>query len=56
MCPLILSKIGDFLAKNPQWLAFFLYSLFEHFLGKSKKVESNSLIALVWNIIRRRKP
>jgi hypothetical protein len=40
---------------NPQWIGIFCYTILEHYLGSSKKVSSNSLIALIWNIIRRRK-
>lgn len=49
-------NILQWIERNPEWIAIFLYSLLEAYLGKSKKIGSNSLIELIWNIIRRRKP
>lgn len=41
--------------ENPQWVAIFLYTLFECAIGKIKSLRSNSLIELVLNFVLRRK-
>jgi hypothetical protein len=40
---------------NPQWVAIFVYTLLEAWLGKTEKVQSGSVIQLIWNIFTRRK-
>lgn len=52
----MLHNIIVWVEKNPEWIAIFTYTLLEHWLGKTQKVKSNSLIELIWNIFRRRKP
>lgn len=51
----MMCNIVQWIKDNPQWVGILLYSILECALGKSKKVKSNSLIELIWNIIVRRK-
>lgn len=56
----IINKIQHFIISNPEWCAIFISTLvLELWIGKSKKVSSNSTLELVFNIIisifRRRK-
>lgn len=38
-----------------EFLAIFLFALFERWLGKTKKVESNSTVELLERLIKREK-
>lgn len=40
---------------DPTWIALFLLTVLDYFLGKTKKVESNSILELIFKIFVRRK-
>lgn len=45
----------EWIENNPEWVAIFVATLIaELFLGKSRKVRSNSILELIWNIFRRK--
>lgn len=60
MLQIYLDKITAFILANPEWCAIFIATLImEFWLGKTKRVGSNSTVELIWNILKailRRKP
>lgn len=47
---------AQWVMNNPEWIAIFTATLIaELAIGKTKKLESNSIIGLIFNIILRRK-
>jgi hypothetical protein len=40
---------------DPTWAAIFLLTVLDYFLGKTKKVESNSILELILKVFMRRK-
>lgn len=45
--------ITDFVSSNWQALAILVFAIFEYYLGKSKLIESNSLIQLLFDVIKK---
>lgn len=45
--------ITDFVSSNWQALAFLVFAIVEYYLGKSKLIESNSVIQLLFDVIKK---
>lgn len=43
-----------FFKENPEWVAIFLYSLWEHWIGHTKKIKANSTLGLIGSILTSR--